>query len=383
MSLRLISNCAIVACGAALFIHRARKKPPSPSGGPFATKPREILVTILKYFTIYEVARLQRLVCREFRDAGQERIHERGGRKLYEEGLVFYYGYDHYTIDKPQALLLFQASRDAGCKVALVRQRMDEPNLSDEDKQKILKDLKEIETSAPYHWVEFYIGDWYRRWGEEKKNQGLAWLEKSVHKGNTQAMYNLGVCYANGVLGSTQSDTKANELWALAAKKGHAIARYNLGHSYRLGSGGLAIDFNRCVELWKQSAKQGYVDAQAYLGRMYQFSSRDGPPMTIPVDPQLCFRWSLAAAQQEDVNSMARIGLAYSKGKGVEKNKKSAFQWYTKAAEKRQPVAQFNLAVFYEFGRGCEMDSVKAMHWYQKSAAQGDSYAIDAVERLS
>ena len=33
---------------------------------------------------MYEVARLQRRVCLEFCDAGQERIRERGGRKLYD-----------------------------------------------------------------------------------------------------------------------------------------------------------------------------------------------------------------------------------------------------------------------------------------------------------
>ena len=48
-----------------------------------------MLVWILEFFTIYEVAGLQRLVCREFRDAGQERIHERGGRKLFEEFMNF------------------------------------------------------------------------------------------------------------------------------------------------------------------------------------------------------------------------------------------------------------------------------------------------------
>ena len=42
------------------------------SGGPFAKRPREMLVWILEFFTMYEVASLQRLVCLEFRDAGQE-----------------------------------------------------------------------------------------------------------------------------------------------------------------------------------------------------------------------------------------------------------------------------------------------------------------------
>ena len=72
--------------------HPSKKaKIASTSGGPFAKKPREM--RILQFFTIYEVARLLRLVSREFRDAGQERIHERGGRKLFEEAAAYLYGY--------------------------------------------------------------------------------------------------------------------------------------------------------------------------------------------------------------------------------------------------------------------------------------------------
>ena len=121
----------------------------STSGGPFAEKPRVMLVLILEFFSMHEVASLQRLVCHEFRDAGQERIHERGGRKLYEEGIAFLYGFDHYIINEDRGRLLIQASRDMGCKTALVRQRMHARNLTNEDKPKILKDLKEIATSSP------------------------------------------------------------------------------------------------------------------------------------------------------------------------------------------------------------------------------------------
>ena len=255
------------------------------SGGPFAKKPREMLVWILEFFTIYEVAGLQRYVCLEFCDAGQERIHERGGRKLYEEGLAFYYGLDNYTIDKVRGQLLIQASRDMGCKTALVRQRMHARNLTNEDKPKILKDLKEIGTSSPYHYVDYSIGEWYERGfgGEEKKKQAVEWLERAARKGNTCAMYSLGKEYSNGCLGLLQSWTKANELYTLAADKGNAEARYSLGNSYYFGRGELAIDFNRCVELWEQSANQGLVNTQAALGNMYRLGSRDGPPMTVPV----------------------------------------------------------------------------------------------------
>jgi len=357
----------------------------STSGGPFAKKPREMLVWILQMFSMYEVAQLQRLVCREFRDAGQERIHERGGRKLFEEGLAFLYGLDHYTINEDQGWLLLQASLDAGCKIALVEDRMSEPNLSDEDKQQILKDLKEISTSSPYHWVDYFIGDWYAKgWGgEEKKNQALIWMEKALHKGNTHAMFTLGNFYRKGGFGLTQSFTKAIELYALAADKGHAQSRYNLGKCYRDGIGDLAIDFNRCVELWDQSAKQGLVEAQKSLGNMYRLGSRDGPPMTIPVNPQLGFRWCLAAAKQENVKAMNNVSGAYYTGRGVERNLESAFEWCMKAAEIGDLTAQCNLGLCYEHGIGCETDLVKAMHWYQKSSTQGLQQAIDAVERLN
>ena len=51
-----------------------RIKTATQSGGRFGNLPRSIVVHMLKYFDIHEVARLQRLVCREFRDAGEERI---------------------------------------------------------------------------------------------------------------------------------------------------------------------------------------------------------------------------------------------------------------------------------------------------------------------
>jgi len=287
--------------------HSKKAKIASTSGGPFAKRPREMLVWILQMFSMHEVASLQRLVSREFRDAGQERIRERGGRKLFEEAMVYFHGLDYKTINKPRARLLLRASRDAGCKTMLVRLRMNAPNLSNQDKQKILKDLKEIATSSPYHWVDFYISEWYRRGfgGEEKKNQAVAWLERAVHKGNTHAMCNLGYFYDKGELGLTQSHTKANEVWALAAKKGHAQARCNLGNCYREGRGDLAIDFNRCVELWDQSAKQGYVDAQVNLEHIYRLGSQDGE-----IDLEKAMHWfqkSAAQGHQRAMDAVARL----------------------------------------------------------------------------
>ena len=115
-----------------------RIKNATQSGGVIGNLPRAIVVHILKYFDIHEVARLQRFVCREFRDAGQERIHERGGRKLFEEGMAFLMGYDHQPIDENRGWLVLHASRGAGCRLDALIERMDEDDLSEEKKQKIL-----------------------------------------------------------------------------------------------------------------------------------------------------------------------------------------------------------------------------------------------------
>ena len=167
-----------------------RIKTATQSGGAIGNLPRAIVVHVLKYFDIHEVARLQRLVCREFRDAGQERIRERGGRKLYEEGMAFLMGYDHQTIDEDRGQLLLEASTGAGCQLDVLGDKMNEENLSEEEKQKILKDLKEIATTSPYHWVDHYIGRWYYKGfgGDEEKRHALVWWTKAIKIGNSQAI---------------------------------------------------------------------------------------------------------------------------------------------------------------------------------------------------
>ena len=72
--------------------------------------------------------------------------------------------------------------------------------------------------------------------------------------------------------------------------------------------------------------------------------------MTIPVNPQLCFRWGFAAAMQEHVISMVNTGVAYHTGNGVEQNDESAVEWYIKAAEKGQLHAQYNLGEYSSEG---------------------------------
>ena len=264
---------------------------------------------------------------------------------------------------------------------------MSNSNLSDEEKQKILKDLKDIATTSPYHWADYYIGAWYRKgWdGEEKKIQVVAWWTKAINGGNAVAMCKLGYCYSKGNFGLTQSYSKANELYALAAEKGHANARCSLGYNYRYGRG-VTIDYNHCVELMEQSAKQGEVKAQFNLCHLYRNGSLDnenGNPMTIPKNLPLHFKWALASAEQGHIRGQSYTGNCYEEGWGVEQNYASAFEWYMKAAEQEDVDAQYYIGTYFEDGIGTDIDIDQAIFWYRKAAAQGDQEAMNAIERLS
>ena len=301
--------------------------------------------------------------------------------------MAFYHGHDHMPFDKVRGQLLLDASTGAGCRLDALSDKMEEDDLSEEEKQKILKDLKEIAKTSPYHWVDIYIGRWYEKgWGgEENKKHAVVWYLKAIKGGDAQAMYNLAAAYAKGDLGLTQSDTKAIELLTLAAEKGNAYARYNLGHHYNDGEG-VEIDFNRCAELWEQSAKQGYVSAQFNLCDLYKDGSLDnenGNPMTIPLNHPLHFKWALAAAQQGDKDGQVYTADCYANGWGVERNLVSAFEWYMKAAEQDDSIAQYCVGRYFEEGRGTDIDLIQALSWYRKAAAQGYQVAMEAVERLS
>jgi len=227
--------------------------------------------------------------------------------------MAFVNGYDHEKMDTPRGVLLLLASHGAGCQLDVINCKMKEENLSDEAKKKILKDLKQIATTSPYHWIDYYIGEWFKKgWGGEKSNEhAVVWFTKAINGANAHAMNTLGYAYENGNLGLTQSDTKANELYALAAEKGHAVARCNLGYNYYNGIG-VEIDFSRGFELYEQSAKQGDASAQFNLSSIYRNGSEDnenGNPMTIPVNYPLHFTWALAAAKQDHIGGQAYSGM--------------------------------------------------------------------------
>ena len=103
---------------------------------------------------------------------------------------------------------------------------------------------------------------------DEGSKEEIERYRKWIKKGKAWAMEMLSQRYRDGV-GVKQSDTKAIELFEMAAKRGNATAQYNLGVYYDQGSHGVTQSSERAVEYWKLAANQGHPGAQHNLGNMY------------------------------------------------------------------------------------------------------------------
>lgn len=88
-----------------------------------------------------------------------------------------------------------------------------------------------------------------------------------AEKGNAEAMFNLGVCYYDGI-GVEQDYAEAIEWWGSAAEWGVAKAQFNLASCYANGIG-VEQDIREAVRLFRKAARLDMMEAQYYLGLIY------------------------------------------------------------------------------------------------------------------
>jgi len=93
--------------------------------------------------------------------------------------------------------------------------------------------------------------------------EAIEWYNKSVDQGNSNAQFNLAVCYEHGV-GVEKNLQKAFELYTKSAEQGNQVSQHALARCYLHGEG-----VNQSIEKafkWALSAaKQGCQDAKQML----------------------------------------------------------------------------------------------------------------------
>ena len=155
-------------------------------------------------------------------------------------------------------------------------------------------------------------------------------LKAKAEKGDVEAQFNLGGCYAKGI-GVIKDELKAVEWFEKAADQGNAEAQAALGLHCLLNAT-IPNNLFRAAELFQKAAAQGVGIAQAYLG------------------------------------------ICYDRGYGVEKSGVKAVEWFQKAAAQGLDVAQHALAKCYLDGNGCVKSDLKAYVWFSLYAAQEHRY---------
>ena len=91
-------------------------------------------------------------------------------------------------------------------------------------------------------------------------------------------------------------------------------------------------------------------------------------------------RW--LAEQRGDAEAQYRMGLLYSSGSGVLRDKREAVKWYRMAAQQGHASAQERLGNAYRHGWGVERNFEEAIKWYRMAAEQGDLEAKRALKEL-
>ena len=77
------------------------------------------------------------------------------------------------------------------------------------------------------------------------------------HPGSAYAKHNLGIAYAEGSDGLTQSNNEAFYWYLRAANQGLGTSQYNLGRMYEYGIGSTPVSHVMAKELYQQAAMQG------------------------------------------------------------------------------------------------------------------------------
>lgn len=112
------------------------------------------------------------------------------------------------------------------------------------------------------------------------------------------------------------------------ADGGNAEMQYVMGYLYRDGGRGVKIDIRKAEYWFKRSAENGYSNAQCSLADIL-FERGELIP---------AFEWYHKAAINGNYYAQHKVGLAYFKGLGVERNPDEAGKWFLEGAKGGYPI---------------------------------------------
>ncbi|MGD9852168.1 MAG: tetratricopeptide repeat protein [Nitrospirales bacterium] len=204
-------------------------------------------------------------------------------------------------------------------------------------------------------------------------------LHQAAEKGHALAQTWYGRALIEGVGGET--DTSGGFQWLVrAAEQGEAESEHSLGMAYFHGWG-TEIDMHKGCEWQRKAAAQGHAWGVHMAGGC-DFDGEDGPKN--PAKGVVMFKRVLEmgnSAAAAAANN--RLGWAYEKGVGVERDLRRAADYYRRSAENGYMHGQFNYASVLEHGIGVERNEAESLRWYRRAEQSGNQDASAKVKELS
>jgi TPR repeat protein len=157
---------------------------------------------------------------------------------------------------------------------------------------------------------------------------------------------------------------KAMDSFIISSNGQNNQAMFAIGVMYANGDG-VKKDKNKSKYWFKKSALNGNINACNKLGNIYALKK----------DYKKSFKWFEKSAKKGDSQASYNLGYFYTGGLGVKMDLKKSLYWYEKSSIAGNIDAQLNLGFMYIAGHGTKVDYKKASFWIKKAKDTGSQKA--------
>lgn len=216
---------------------------------------------------------------------------------------------------------------------------------NDEYQEGFIKMFSVVENDGKNYMANYYLGNCYFYGYGTEINYDKAFKNYFIAASNkiVSAIYMVGYCYEFGH-GVEKAETQAISWYMEAAKQDNTSSQYRLGLFFKNGIG-IEKNLNFAATWFLKAAQKGLVEAQKEAGICYERLNQ----------PLASATMYLAAAEQNDSFSCAKIAKFYAEGYGCPKSEDLAIYFYTQAAKGKNVEAVLELSRRYRDGDGVTM----------------------------
>lgn len=201
-------------------------------------------------------------------------------------------------------------------------------------------------------------------------------LEMEAFEGKGEAQHDLAALYSSGTNNVKQDYLKAAYWFLQAAENGVSNARYNLGVLYHQGMG-VEQDINQAIYWYSRAAELGHPEAQYNLG----IANIEG--IGTNYNPKLAVAYFRQAAQGGVAEAAYNLGLILENGLLGDENLEEAIYWYAKAKSMNNEAAANALSSLMEAVKLDRSDLKEILAVYDSAYFQGGYNALDTASGSS